>query len=77
MFKIEKKPESVIDIRPISLENALAIIMACGCKKNKKKENELRRGINKGMKPFKYGNKVVWALNQEIADRKAKSRRYI
>lgn len=37
----------------------------------KRKEAEAASNRAKGLKPFKYGDDIVWALNQKNADKKA------
>ncbi len=33
-------------------------------------EAEIRNNIKRGMKPFEYGDVIIWAINKKNADRK-------
>lgn len=45
---------------------------------NKEKEAiKARQNTKRGLKEFKYGSKTVWAINEKVADKKAKKKGYI
>ena len=44
---------------------------------NLTKKDKEKRNKRKGLKPFIYGNKTIYAINKKNADKKAKKLKYI
>jgi hypothetical protein len=41
-------------------------------KQKRLQEEEIRLNIKRGLKPFEYGDRIIWAINKKVADKKAK-----
>ena len=44
-------------------------------KQKRLQEEEIRLNIKRGLRPFEFGETIIWATNQKNADRKAKKLR--